>query len=215
MTRPHEEWLRERASAGAATPEQVERLIRRVEGTLAHDAAPRQAGWVSTLHAELASLLTLPGHQRAVALLAATLLLGLVTYAGLSLRGSSLEQPLESAQATTLAPTPELALVYQGSGAIAGSRQSPRIRWREGTLRLSLEPGAGVDLQVVFLETPFPDGPFGARCLAEHGVVAVPPAVANAVRRATGRHVDSLPVSAESILLASPPHGEAGVPTGS
>ncbi len=66
---------------------------------------------------------------------------------------------------------------------------------------------ADVDLRVVFLETPFPDGPFGARCLAEHGLVSVPPAIANALRQATGLHMDSLPITADSVLCAMLKHG--------
>ena len=60
----------------------------------------------------------------------------------------------------------------------------------------------GVDLEVIFLETPFPDGPFGARCLAEHGLVSLPPALANAVRAATGHHLDDLPLTADAVLAA-------------
>ncbi len=60
----------------------------------------------------------------------------------------------------------------------------------------------GVELEVVFLETPFDEGPFGARCLAEHGIVALAPAVANAVRRATGCHLDRLPLTADAVLEA-------------
>ncbi len=59
---------------------------------------------------------------------------------------------------------------------------------------------ASTELDVIFVETPFPDGPFGARCIAEHGTVAVAPAVANAVRAATGVHMDDLPLSADHVL---------------
>ncbi len=58
----------------------------------------------------------------------------------------------------------------------------------------------GVRMKVSFLETPFPEGPFGARCLAEHGLVSVPPAIAAAVRAATGVHVDRLPITPEDVL---------------
>ena len=60
----------------------------------------------------------------------------------------------------------------------------------------------GTELEVVFLENPFPDGPFGARCLGEHGLVSVAPAIANAVRQATGVHIDRLPLTADAVLAA-------------
>jgi CO/xanthine dehydrogenase Mo-binding subunit len=58
------------------------------------------------------------------------------------------------------------------------------------------------ELEVHFLTTPFPDGPFGARCIGEHAIVSVPPAIANAVRNATGRHLDHLPLTADAVLAA-------------
>jgi len=58
----------------------------------------------------------------------------------------------------------------------------------------------GTELEVIFLENPFPDGPFGARCLGEHGLVSVAPAIANAVRHAAGVHIDRLPLTADAVL---------------
>jgi len=58
------------------------------------------------------------------------------------------------------------------------------------------------ELEVAFLENPFPEGPFGARCLGEHGLVSVAPAIANAVRQATGLHIDRLPLTADAVLAA-------------
>ena len=57
-------------------------------------------------------------------------------------------------------------------------------------------------LEVIFLETPFADGPFGARCIGEHGLVSVAPAIANAVRDATGCQLDDLPLDAETVRAA-------------
>ena len=61
---------------------------------------------------------------------------------------------------------------------------------------------ADTELEVVFLDTPFADGPFGARCIGEHGLVSVAPAIANAVRDATGCHLDDLPLDAQSVRAA-------------
>jgi len=59
---------------------------------------------------------------------------------------------------------------------------------------------ADTEVEVIFLETPQYDGPYGARPLAEHGVVAVAPAFANALRDALGVHFNHLPVTADDIM---------------
>jgi CO/xanthine dehydrogenase Mo-binding subunit len=60
----------------------------------------------------------------------------------------------------------------------------------------------GVDFRVHLLETPVPGDPVGSRCLAEHGAVAVAPAIANAVADATGVDFFDVPLSAERVFLA-------------
>lgn len=52
---------------------------------------------------------------------------------------------------------------------------------------------------VDFVETPQIDGPFGARGLAEHGILGIPAAFANAVSLATEEEFDVLPIVPESI----------------
>jgi len=86
-------------------------------------------------------------------------------------------------------------VVYGGDGAI---RNPSLTDYKIPTA----EDLAGVELEVIFLETPFDEGPFGARCLAEHGAVALAPAVANAVRQATGCHLDRMPLTADTVLAA-------------
>ena len=56
------------------------------------------------------------------------------------------------------------------------------------------------EFDVIFLETPQEDGPYGARPLAEHGVVGVAPAYANAVRDALGIHFNHLPITQDKLL---------------
>jgi len=63
------------------------------------------------------------------------------------------------------------------------------------TPRFNEEPSYDVS----FVETPQGDGPFGARGLGEQGVLGIPGAVANAVSRAIGKPVDSLPITPEKI----------------
>lgn len=52
---------------------------------------------------------------------------------------------------------------------------------------------------VEFVETPQIDAPFGARGLAEHGIIGIPAAFANAISNATKFEFDSLPISPETI----------------
>jgi len=62
----------------------------------------------------------------------------------------------------------------------------------------------------IFLENPQPDGPFGSRPLAEHGIVSVAPAIANAVKDALGIDFYELPLNQDRILDAL--YGEDGEP---
>ncbi len=52
---------------------------------------------------------------------------------------------------------------------------------------------------VAFIETPQIDAPYGARAVGEHGVLAIPAALANALSRAGGVAVDTLPATPESL----------------
>lgn len=62
-------------------------------------------------------------------------------------------------------------------------------------LRIGEEPEYLVD----FVETPQVDAPFGARGIAEHGVIGMPAALANAVAKAAGVDIEELPVTPELI----------------
>jgi CO/xanthine dehydrogenase Mo-binding subunit len=52
----------------------------------------------------------------------------------------------------------------------------------------------------IFIENPQPNGPFGARPIAEHPIIGVPPAILNAFQQATGVSLTKLPTSPEIIL---------------
>ncbi len=54
----------------------------------------------------------------------------------------------------------------------------------------------------IIVEVPQHDGPFGARGVAEHTMIPVAPAVANAVEDALGIRIKSMPIIAEKIALA-------------
>jgi CO/xanthine dehydrogenase Mo-binding subunit len=53
--------------------------------------------------------------------------------------------------------------------------------------------------RVEFVETPQLDAPYGARPIGEHGILAMPAAVANALSRAAGVDFDEVPVTPEQI----------------
>ena len=55
---------------------------------------------------------------------------------------------------------------------------------------------------VSFVETPQPDGPFGARCIAEHPSVSIPPAILNAFYDAAGVDIFRIPLTPARVLEA-------------
>ncbi len=54
----------------------------------------------------------------------------------------------------------------------------------------------------ILIENPQPNGPFGARPMAEHPIIGVPPAILNAFQHATGLSLTKLPASLERVLEA-------------
>ncbi len=58
------------------------------------------------------------------------------------------------------------------------------------------------NVAVLFAPDPLPDGPWGAKGVAEGAVLAVGPAIGNALYNATGVRVYDLPLSAERVLAA-------------
>ncbi|WP_420438856.1 xanthine dehydrogenase family protein molybdopterin-binding subunit [Candidatus Poriferisodalis sp.] len=104
-------------------------------------------------------------------------------------------------------------VVGQIEGAVAqahGHVLSEHLRSREGRLlnpRFStyLIPGIGdipVTTQSVVLELADPLGPFGARGMAEMGVIPYAPAVAAALADATGVWMDDFPLTPERVWTA-------------
>jgi len=66
-------------------------------------------------------------------------------------------------------------------------------------------PGAldmSFPIELVFVETNDPDGPFGAKGAGESGMVPTAPAIANAVADALGVRVHDLPMTPEKVLAA-------------
>jgi xanthine dehydrogenase molybdenum-binding subunit len=58
------------------------------------------------------------------------------------------------------------------------------------------------EFQIVFVETVDPIGPFGAKGLAEMGMVSIAPAIANAIHHAIGIRLNELPMTRQKILAA-------------
>jgi carbon-monoxide dehydrogenase large subunit len=59
---------------------------------------------------------------------------------------------------------------------------------------------SSTEIVPLLIGKPNPDGPFGAKGIAEESIVPVAPAIANAVYRATGVRIKSLPITSEKIL---------------
>lgn len=62
--------------------------------------------------------------------------------------------------------------------------------------------GENPEYIVEFIETPQVDAPFGARGFAEHGIIAIPAAFANAMSHVVGCEFDKLPITPEIIWKA-------------
>jgi len=58
------------------------------------------------------------------------------------------------------------------------------------------------DVQAIIVEHLSEAGPFGAKGLGESPVIEPPGALANAIARAAGVRITSLPITAERILMA-------------
>ena len=58
------------------------------------------------------------------------------------------------------------------------------------------------DLEIVLINVPAPDGPFGARAVAEPPGFGPPAAIANAIYDAVGVRINELPLSGERVLAA-------------
>lgn len=56
------------------------------------------------------------------------------------------------------------------------------------------------EMEVWFVEDPYPDGPFGAKGLGEPSLIPVPAAVALAIANACGQRPQQLPVTPETVL---------------
>ncbi len=58
------------------------------------------------------------------------------------------------------------------------------------------------EMIIKFVENPEETGPFGARGVAEPAMVPSAPAIANAIYKATGIRLNTMPLTAERVLAA-------------
>jgi CO/xanthine dehydrogenase Mo-binding subunit len=94
--------------------------------------------------------------------------------------------------------------LYENIQIVDGRYQERRLE----TYRLPLAVDVP-DVEVVLLEHPEAEGPYGARGVAEPPIVPVAAAVGNAVADAIGRPISRLPITPDDVLeaLDSPPDG--------
>ncbi len=57
-------------------------------------------------------------------------------------------------------------------------------------------------IDLAFIETEDPSGPFGAKGVGEPGLVPTAPAIANAIHDAVGVRITDLPITPEKVLAA-------------
>lgn len=87
--------------------------------------------------------------------------------------------------------------------SMEGIVQNPALRTYK-TLRYTEHPGYVVD----FVETPYLEGPYGARGLGEYGVIGIPGALANCLSKAAGVQLLRLPLIPEEIWKAVKEYGD-------
>ena len=58
------------------------------------------------------------------------------------------------------------------------------------------------ETEIIILDKPDPKGPFGAKGVAEPGLVGIAPAIANAIYDAVGVRITDLPITPEKVLAA-------------
>lgn len=91
-----------------------------------------------------------------------------------------------------------------GYGSREGIQYDRQGRMLNNQLRLYkvMRVGEQPDYVVDFVETPQLDAPYGARAVGEHGILAMPAALANALSVAIGADIAHVPITPESLWRA-------------
>lgn len=108
-----------------------------------------------------------------------------------------------------LAPSPHVALAYQGAGSLEGTRQAPRISWESGTVQVQVEPDRGIQLvvataeaEVLVVGTAFAvtRDALGTQVDVDHGTVRVTCHSGAATLLGAEEHTTCLPTTAYGML---------------
>jgi CO/xanthine dehydrogenase Mo-binding subunit len=109
---------------------------------------------------------------------------------------------------TIIFPQGALGQVYGGIAQGLGYALMERVDFDQGFIQTTnfdeyLIPTAMdvPDIVGTFVEKPFADGPYGAKNIAEPGLVPVAPAIVNAIFHATGKRIRNLPANLERVLI--------------
>jgi CO/xanthine dehydrogenase Mo-binding subunit len=109
---------------------------------------------------------------------------------------------------TIIFPQGALGQVYGGIAQGLGYALMERVDFDQGFIQTTnfdeyLIPTAMdvPDIVGTFVEKPFADGPYGAKNIAEPGLVPVAPAIVNAIFNATGKRIRNLPANLERVLI--------------
>ncbi len=113
-----------------------------------------------------------------------------------------------------------LGLEGQVHGAIAqglGFALSEQLVYDKGRLlndnftdyKMLLARDMPAEIEIHFIETDDPEGPFGAKGVSEAGIIPIPAAVANAVADAVGIRIRTLPMTPENVHSALKAAGKA------
>ncbi len=94
-------------------------------------------------------------------------------------------------QALGFAHTEEM--VYDARGKLLNARPGPYYTYRAADMP---------DIEVIFVQTDEPSGPFGAKSIAEIPLDGIAPALADAVYHATGVRIRRLPLTPERVWRA-------------
>lgn len=107
---------------------------------------------------------------------------------------------------------PELVKAQMEGGLVQGlsSALFEELKLKDGVVRnpsfvdyrIATSTDIPREMKSIIVEVPQEDGPWGARGIGEHSMVATAPAIANAIYDAVGIRLDSMPFTAEKVYLA-------------
>lgn len=198
---PSDPLLSAYAEATEATPVDLTRMRARIRS----QAAAPQRRWLAML---------VPAAGLAVAALAVTMTADPVP--------APVSASFDSTGAQTVQAGPGVSLTATGTGVLSGTEQAPRLAWSAGSVEVSVEPGAGLDVQVTTDEaqvrvvgTVFTvdRGPLGTTVGVRRGEVSVECVNGPHASIAAGQTTTCWPTSAVGLLGRAQALRDAGTST--